>query len=478
MDLTLQGLLIPEHSTLKNALEIIDANAFGIGFVVDVKGCLLGTITDGDIRRALIKDASIKEPVALHYNDNCESLPVNSSDKEIQLKLSSRITHIPLVDENKKIVDFASHFRLRQIPILEPQLNGNELEYVADCVRTNWVSSQGKYVSAFEKKLCEIINTPFCLAVSNGTVALHLALESLGIGNGDEVIVPEITFAATINAVLYTGATPVIVDVDPDTWNISPKAILQHISPKTKAIIPVHLFGVAANMEAILEIAASNKLKVIEDAAQAIGSTFNGKLCGSIGDIGTFSFFGNKTITTGEGGAIVFKNELVYQRARQKRDHGMSKERRYWHETLGFNYRMTNLQAAIGVAQLERFVEIINMKKKVSQWYRNCLSDSKQIQIQNNEFESSNSIWLFSIILKDINSEKERNNLMKELSVRGIDSRPLFYPLGDMPLYSAYRRSDNEASKAISYKGISLPSHVNLTENEVVYICDCLKELI
>lgn len=473
---SLEAVTCHFNASLEEVLKKIDLNEFGICIIIDSNFKLFGTITDGDIRRALLKGATLKDEVSNLVNKDCVYLNHNSSTGTIVSHLSNKIKCIPLVDDDHVVVDYASSLRLKRIPIQEPLMQGNEMAYVADCIRTNWISSQGKYVLQFEQMLCELNNANYCLAVSNGTVALHLALVSLGIGPGDEVIIPDITFAATINAVLYTGATPVLVDVDKSSWNIDTQSIISNISNKTKAIIPVHLYGVPAEMDVILEIASEYNLFVVEDAAEAIGSSYKGTPCGSMGDIGTFSFFGNKTITTGEGGAILFKNESTYLYARQLRDHGMSSTKKYWHEVVGYNYRLTNLQAAVGVAQLENFNKIISAKQNIFNWYRERMSTDSSIRIQNSPAHSMNSCWLFSLVHEHLHTEADRNKLIDGLSKRGIDTRPLFYPLGDMPLYQKYRKGTTEISQKISYSGLSLPSYVSLTEADVDYICSSFFE--
>jgi len=248
------------------------------------------------------------------------------------------------------------------IPIAEPSITQKEISYVTDAVKSGWVSSLGYYIFEFEKKFAEFIGTKYALTTSNGTTALHLTLASLGIKEGDEVIIPDLTFVATANAVAYTGAKPIIVDVEEDIWCIDPDSIRKSITPKTKAIIPVHLYGHSADMDEIIKISNEYGLHVIEDAAEAHGAEYKGKKVGSLGKCGVFSFYGNKIITTGEGGMITTDDEKLYERAKFLRDHAMNKEKRYWHSEIGFNYRITNLQAALGLAQLERIEEFLDKR--------------------------------------------------------------------------------------------------------------------
>ncbi|NQV08592.1 DegT/DnrJ/EryC1/StrS family aminotransferase, partial [Candidatus Woesearchaeota archaeon] len=250
------------------------------------------------------------------------------------------------------------------IPVAEPVLEGNELKYVTECVKTGWISSAGKFVKKFEEKFSKYCDCKYGVAVSNGTTALHLALVALGIKKGDEVIVPNFTFVATANAVVYVGGVPVFVDADKETWNIDVDKIEEKITSKTKAIIPVNIYGHPCDMNKIMDIAKKHNLYVIEDCAESHGAEYNGEKTGSFGDISCFSFYGNKIITTGEGGMCVTNNKELAEKMSMLKDHGMKPERRYWHETIGFNYRMTNIQAAIGLAQLENINKFIETKRE------------------------------------------------------------------------------------------------------------------
>lgn len=319
--------IITADRAVKDALKIIDSNAQGTCFVVDQAGKLIGVVTDGDIRRALIDGKSVESKVMDVMQTKYTSLPVTTPIDQIQATITDRIRHIPLVDENNVPVDYASFTRAHRIPVMTPLLNGNELKYVTECITTGWISSQRCLREKFEQVFAEYSAMQYGVAVSNGTVAIHLALVALGIGEGDEVIVPDLTFAASINGVIYTGATPVIADVDAETWTLSPEAVKKLITPKTKAIMPVHIYGHPCHMEELMAIAKEHNLLVIEDCAEALGALYKGQHVGSFGDAATFSFFGNKTITTGEGGMVLFKDENVCNKAMVLRDHGMSKQK-------------------------------------------------------------------------------------------------------------------------------------------------------
>ncbi len=472
---SISELLIQKTASIKEALTVIDKNAQGICFVVDGENKLCGSLTDGDIRRALINGTELNSPLEKIMQTQFISFPVTTPQTEVQKVLSHKIRHIPLVDENNVPVDYACFSRLHRTPIMQPLLDGNELAYVSDCIKTGWISSQGSYVKRFEKEFAEYCRAEYSIAVSNGTVAIHLALDALGIKAGDEVLVPDLTFAASINAIIYTGATPVIVDVDRTTWTISLEDIEKNITPRTKAIMPVHLYGHPCHMDEIMAIAKKHNLLVIEDAAEAIGSKYKNKHVGTFGDAATFSFFGNKTITTGEGGMVFFKNKDAYEKAVILRDHGMSKTKKYWHDFVGFNYRMTNLQGALGCAQMERISDFVEAKRTLAKQYDEILKASGCFELPPQESWAYCGFWLYTAILKD-NANITRDALMEKMLKNGVETRPVFYPLHIMPPYKNYpTKSTFENSNFISENGISFPSSVNITADEVQNITKALQ---
>jgi perosamine synthetase len=470
---SIEQMVVNASESLKEALTRINKNAQGLLFVLNERGRLCGTLTDGDIRRALIDGVEISVSVSEAMRSDFHFLSVDARDSEITGMLAKLgVSHIPLISSDGELVDYASVSRIRSIPIMEPYLQGNELAYVTDCIRTNWLSSQGKYVSEFEARFSDICGGAHALTVCNGTAALHLALMSLGIGPGDEVIVPDITFAATANAVIHAGAVPVFVDVSPVYWGIDPALIEAAITSRTKAILPVHLYGHPCDMDSILEIARNHSLKVIEDCAQALGATYKQKPVGSMGDAGCFSFFGNKIITTGEGGMVVFKDPAAHDRATIIRDHGMSREKKYWHEVVGFNYRMANIQAAIGLAQLERFDEIVIKKRGLEKAYIEGLSGFAGIVMPPSEKWAASICWLFTVLI-DIDTYGDRDSLIHKFRLNGIDTRPVFYPLHQLPVFKPYLRAECfPVADKISSRGINLPSSVNLEEEEIVRVCE------
>lgn len=352
------------------------------------------------------------------------------------------------------------------IPVSEPVLEGNEQKYLMDALSSSWISSTGKYITDLERQFSNYCGTNYGVAVSNGTVALHLALLALDIGQGDEVIVPAFTFAATINAVLYTGATPVVVDIERDSWCISPEEIEKAVTSRTKAIIPVHIYGQPCDMDRINSIAEKYGLKIIEDCAEAHGAEFNGKKVGSFGHIGCFSFYGNKIITTGEGGICLTNHEELADKMKILRDHGMRKNRRFYHEIVGFNYRMTNLQAAIGVAQLEKIEEMLFWRSSLEQKYRQVLERIPGIQFQRNDLPLRKKVtWLVSILVDNM----DRNTYIYKLQENGIETRPFFYPLSDMKIYKKYIFSCKN-SQEIAAKGINLPTIKKMDIKEITRI--------
>lgn len=475
--ISIQQLIILQTKTIKDALLVIDKNAQGIAFVVDEAKKMVGVVTDGDIRRALLNDKGLSTPILQILQENFTSLPYTASIESIQQKLTSKIKIIPLLNEEGIPVDFANLSRFKRIPVLEPFLNGNELKYVTQCIKTNWISSQGKFVRQFEDQFTEYTGAAKSLAVSNGTVALHLALEALKIGKGDEVIVPNLTFAASANAVIHANATPVFADVNPADWTISIDSIKSLIGPKTKAIMPVHLYGHPCDMDPILEIAKQHGLYVIEDAAEAIGTLYKGKPVGCIGDVGTFSFFGNKTITTGEGGMVVFKDEKHAERGAILRDHGMSKSKRYWHNEVGYNYRLTNLQAAVGVAQMEQLEKFVAQKREIARTYNKILGSIDGVTIPPEAAWAKSSYWIYCVLLDQDKIKVE--DLSKKLLANGIESRPFFYPMTEMPPYINFKKDPlMEHSLLLSRRGISLPTSVYLTSENVKEIGKKIKNII
>lgn len=361
-----------------------------------------------------------------------------------------------------------------KIPVYQPSLNGNEKKYVNECLDSTWISSKGKFVNEFEDAFADYLGVKHATTVSNGTVAIHLALLALGIGEGDEVIVPTLTYIASVNAIAYTGATPVFVDSIKESWQIDPNDVIKKITPKTKAIMAVHLYGHPCDMDALVEICKKNDLFLIEDCAEAIGTMYKGKHVGTFGDISTFSFFGNKTITTGEGGMVVTNDATLYDRSVHFKGQGLAKHRQYWHDVIGYNYRMTNICAAIGLAQLEYIEEVLIEKKRVADTYRKLLENTTVVFHNPIGDDVYHSYWMCSILTQDA---KQRDVLRVHLEKEGIETRPLFYPVHTMPMYSAQYQK-HPVAENLGWRGINLPSYPGLKTVEIEFICNKIKEML
>ena len=355
-------------------------------------------------------------------------------------------------------------------PVYQPTLSGNEKKYVNECLDSTWISSKGKFVNEFEKSFATFIGADYATGVCNGTVAIHLALVALGLGEGDEVIVPTFTYIASVNPILQVGATPVFVDSLADTWQMSPEDIRKKITPKTKALMVVHLYGHPCEMAEIMTIAKEHNLFVVEDCAEAIGTTYKGKHVGTFGDIATFSFFGNKTITCGEGGMVTTNDATLHDRLVHFKGQGLAKYREYWHDTIGFNYRMTNIQAAIGLAQLEQVQTFLAQKKQIAQWYQAGLK-GLPIACHCAVGDGANhSYWMCSILVE---KAPVRDELRAFLKAEGIETRPTFYPVHTMPVY-ANKFIKHPVAEDIASRGINLPSYPLLTQENVNDICQTI----
>ncbi len=360
------------------------------------------------------------------------------------------------------------------IPISKPFIGAREKELVLDALNSGWVSSIGKYIDEFEENFARYCGTECALAVSNGTTGLHLALATLGLQPGDEVIIPDLTFVATANAVAYTGATPILADVEADTLCIDPASVKSLISERTKAIIPVHLYGHPANMDALMEIGVTHGVDIIEDAAEAHGAEYRGRRVGGLSRCGVFSFYGNKVITTGEGGMLTTNDREFYQRARRLRDHAMSPERRYFHEERGFNYRITNLQAALGVAQLERIDDFLDRRAEIMGWYNAEIATSDRVRLNRVKNWAKSAFWMVCLEV-DWLDEGRRDAFMQALKARGIDTRPYFCTMSSMPMY---KQLSLPVSARKSRTGVNLPSYYELTNSDVRRIGSEVNEIL
>jgi perosamine synthetase len=468
---------ITENRPVRDVLRVIDAGALGLALLVETgTEKFKGLLTDGDVRRALLQGATLDSPASQIPCPRTVTAHVDTPLEEITARFSEKIRFIPLLDDEGRVVDISAYDSRMHIPVASPAFSGNELKYVTDCVLTGWVSSAGKYVTAFENMFAEYCNTRFAVATSSGTTALHLALLALGIGPGDEVIVPSLTFISTANAVRFTGARPVFVDSEPETWNIDPALTEKAVTERTKAVIPVHLYGHPANMDPILNLARRHELSVIEDAAEAHGAMYKGQKVGSLGDLGMFSFYGNKTITTGEGGMVVTNNEDLARQIRLLRDHGMDPERRYVHTVLGYNYRMTNIQAALGVAQMEYIDDILTRKIANAGLYDQGLREVPGITLPPQAPWCRNIYWLYSILVDENTFGMSASQLGLHLQSKNIDTRPLFPPIHQQPIYNTGVHL--QVCETLYRKGLSLPSSVSICKNTIQVIVDIIRKAV
>lgn len=368
------------------------------------------------------------------------------------------------------------------IPVCEPYLAGNEIKYVLDAVETGWISSSGKYIPEFEKAFASYCGVKHGIAVSNGTVALHLALVALGIGKGDEVIIPNFTMIATAFAVCYTGALPVFVDAEKETWNIDVGKIEEKITERTKVILPVHIYGHPCEMETINIIAKKYNLKVLEDAAEVHGAEYKSKKCGSLGDIAAFSFFANKIATTGEGGMVVTDDDELAEKCRYYKNlcFPLLGGRQYKHEHIGFNYRMSNLHAALGLAQTEKLDHYVERRIENNNLYRKYLKDVPGIIFQKDKSMAKNVYWMNGIVIDNEKFGISRDELVLKLKEKGIDTRLFFTGMNKQISLREFGCDciDNyHVSDWLSENGLYLPSSSSLGEESVAYICSIITSM-
>jgi perosamine synthetase len=376
----------------------------------------------------------------------------------------------------RRIPVFQSDLSRSIIPVCEPRLDGNELKYVTHCIETNWISSAGSYIQEFERSFAAACDCQYGAACANGTVALHLALATLGIGPGDEVIIPTFTMIATINAVTYTGATPVLIDSETETWNMDVSQIEAKITPRTRAIIVMHTYGHPVDMDPVNELARAHDFYVIEDAAEAHGASYKGRQIGSLGDCAAFSFYGNKIITTGEGGMVTTNNPDIARITWNLRDHAFSEERHFWHKYLGFNYRMTNLQAAVGLAQTEQLNDFVQARRANAAYYTSLLSQVAGIVTPPEKEWARNVFWMYGILVED-EFGMTRDGLRRWLADRGIETRTFFIPMHVQPIYfQTFRGQRYPISEMLCKRGMYLPSASSLTRSEIEFVVESIAE--
>ncbi len=370
-----------------------------------------------------------------------------------------------------------------RIPVAGPWITQKEIDYVADAVANGWYENSTEYIQRFEEAFAQYMGVKYAISLPSCTSAIHLSLLALGIGAGDEVIVPDITWIATAAPITYVGATPVFADIDEKTWCISADSLQKCISAKTRAVIPVDLYGNMPSMDEIQKIAQDYNLAIIEDAAEAIGSEYKGRKAGSFGDTGVFSFHGSKTMTTGEGGMLVTDNPELHTRCLLLRDHGrQTGGKLFWNLEVAYKYKMSSMQGALGLAQLERIEELLTKKREIFQWYRDELGEYPGLTLNYESADIRNTYWMVTAIIK-INPGLDNSYLLQQMKMRHIDCRPFFYPLSMLPAYQNSREAQkaqqiNVNSYKISPYGLNLPSGFNMTRNKVRYVCDNLKAIL
>lgn len=367
-----------------------------------------------------------------------------------------------------------------RITVSGPWITQKETDYVTDAVTRAWYTNANIYHERFEKAFADYLGVRFSIALPSCTSAIHLSLLALGVGPGDEVIVPDITWIASAAPITYVGATPVFADVDENTWCLSAESFKQVITPGTKAVIPVDLYGNIPDMDKIREIAHKHGIAIIEDAAEAIGSEYKGRKAGSFGDTGVFSFHGSKTLTTGEGGMLVTNCEDVYRRCLFLRDHGRNPgDKMFWNTEIAYKYKMSSMQAALGLAQLERVDELVLRKRQIFSWYKQELFTIEGIILNYEVPETKNTYWMVTILL-DQNLGLKKEHLMRLMAEKNVDCRPFFNPLSSLPAYQNFEQAKQAQQRnVISYKispyGLNLPCGLNMTKKKVRYVCNALK---
>ena len=366
------------------------------------------------------------------------------------------------------------------IPVNTPLLSGNEKKYLLECIETGWISSEGPYVTRFENEFSAYIGRKSGVAVANGSAALDIAIQALNISKGDEVIMPDFTILSPAASIVRQGATPVLVDSNPDTWNMNISQVEKKITSKTKAIVVVHIYGLPVEMGPLLELAKTYRLKIVEDAAEMHGQTYCGKKCGSFGDISIFSFYPNKHITTGEGGMLLTDDASLAERCRSLRNLCFLPEKRFVHEEIGWNYRMTNLQAALGVAQLEQIEKTVARKREIGKMYTELLNDisSFQLPLEKTEY-AENIYWVYGIMLNE-KSTVNAAEAMKKLAERKIGTRPFFYPMHLQPVFKKmglFQKEHYPVSENMAERGFYIPSGTGLTNKEIRSVAEVLHQI-
>ena len=476
LEMKLSTLLINQKLTVRDVMLRMNDFCLDTVFVVDCENTLVGVITDGDLRRKLLKGHGLDDALSEVMNKDYTAASIYDKRSDIVSLRKDGIKSIPLLDEFQKVIGCIGQEVDEYIPIYNTTFEGNELLYLTDCIKKSWVSSAGEYVKKFEQKFSEFTGLNDCISTSSGSTALELAISLCNLNKNDEIIVPDLTFASPINSAIRSNSIVKLVDVDRDTMCINTNLLLDKITNKTKAIIIVNLYGYPVD---ILELKKNipSHIKIIEDCAESLGSFRNNKHSGYYSDFATFSFYGNKTITTGEGGMLFCSNNFKKAEAKILRDHGMNPKKRYWHDQVGFNFRMTNLQGALGLAQMENIEKVLRRKKRVFQKYKDLMIPFGFSFNADDALDVENSRWLVTTTHENIENYGVEK-LEYQLKLLGIDIRKVFYPLSSMPIYKSYKKGIYPNSSYLNNSYICLPSSPNLTSENIEIIVDKILMLL
>jgi len=483
MDEKIKSIMVFGESTIKEAMESINKAGLRVVLIIDEDKKLLGIATEGDIRRALLSGKDFNNQIKEIMVKN----PITASDKTpatelLEIMLDKGIQEIPVTDKNGTLVDLALLSKLKSLPLSSPDISQKEIDTINQVLSTPFLSI-GPKIKEFERKVANFVETKYAVAVNSGTSGLHLCIRGLDIKDEDEVITSPFSFIASANCILFERAKPVFVDIDEKSLCIDPVKIEEKITPKTKAILPIHVFGHACEMEKIMEIAKKHNLAVIEDACEAIGTEYKKRKVGSFGSAGVFAFYPNKQITTAEGGMITTNDEKLAKLCQSMRNQGRD-EGDSWlsHSRLGYNYRMSELSAALGTTQMDRIDEILKRRQKIAEIYNKNLKGINKIKIPYIDSNVKMSWFVYVIQVDDrLFSREDRDRIIKELRGRGINCRDYFPPIHLEPFYVdlfGYKSGDFPITERVSNSTIALPFYNNLPEKEIEYICDNLKKIL
>lgn len=483
MNKKIESIILQENNTIKDAMELIGKTGLRIVFVVDHNKKLLGIATDGDIRRALLVDKDFESPIKkIMITKPITAQKGTAAKKLLEIMLEKTIQEIPIVDDKGVLLDIVLFRDLKNIPLSSPDITHREVEIINQVLSTPFLSI-GPKIKEFEKKIADYIGTKYAIAVNSGTSGLHLCVRSLDIKDGDEVITTPFSFIASANCILFERAKPVFVDIDENTLCINADKIEEKITKKTKAILPVHIFGHPCEMNKIMEIAQKYNLAVIEDACEALGSEYKNKKVGTFGNAAVFAFYPNKQITTGEGGIVVTNDEKIAKLCQSIRNQGRD-EGDAWlsHSRLGYNYRMTEISAALGAVQMERINDILKKRREIADLYNMRLSKIGGIKIPYISPNVKISWFVYITRLDDKRfSRQDRNKVIQELENRGINCRDYFPPIHLEPFYIntfGYKEGSFPITEKISSLTIALPFYNNIAERQIDYICETIEGII